>query len=149
VYVTNVALVQRRVQKCAAYAGRALFEFITAARIAESRARLNSGLSNAGRASAITPSASSIDPAAKPLVPLPWVAQLLLQRGAVTADRLAAAEYGQRGGRSALCYCGVAGSTLTVATIDPSSLESRDEDVCESSAESSRPAQVAKLNSQM
>ncbi len=68
---------------------------------AESRARLNTGLSNAGRAPAIGPSASPSTPPAKRLVPLPRLAELLLQRGAVTADQLAAvaAEYRQRGGR--------------------------------------------------
>jgi hypothetical protein len=157
-----------------------LFEFITAAAAAESRARLDAGLSNAGRAPGIAPSASASTPAAKPPVSLPRVAELLLQRGAVPADQLAAAaaEYRQRGGRFcalllrlgivsdqdlAACFneeyriplidvttasptpealqlvpcevaqrheilpIGVAGSTLTVATSDPSNLEGRDE----------------------
>jgi hypothetical protein len=157
-----------------------LFEFIKTDAAARNRARLNVGLSNAGRAPAIAPSASVSTPAAQPLAPLPRLAELLLQRGAVTADQLAAAaaEYRQRGGRFcalllrlgivsdqdlAACFneeyriplidvttaspttealqlvpcevakrheilpIGVAGSTLTVATSDPSNLEGRDE----------------------
>ena len=157
-----------------------LLEYITAAAAAESRARLNAGLSNAGRAAAIAPSASASTPAVNPLPPLPRLAGLLVKRGAITADQLAAAaaEYRQRGGRLcdlllrlgivsdedlAACFheeyriplidvatadptpealrlvpyelarrheilpIGVAGSTLTVATSDPSNLDGRNE----------------------
>ena len=136
--------------------------------------------SKAGRAAAITPSASEPTAAAKPASSLPLLGELLLQRGAITADQLAAAEaeYQERGGRFcelllrsgivsdqdlAACFneeyrvplidvttadptsealrlvpyelaqrheilpIGVAGSTLTVATSDPSNLGGRDE----------------------
>jgi MshEN domain/PilZ domain len=158
-----------------------LLEYLAAATGAESRARLNTRLGNAsGRAHTIAPSASASAPAAKPPAPLPRLAGLLVQRGTITADQLAAAaaEYRQRGGRfSALllqlgfvsdedlaaCFneeygiplidvttaeptpealrlvpykvarrheilpIGVTGSTLTVATSDPSNLDGRNE----------------------
>jgi hypothetical protein len=153
---------------------RRLFEFITAASAAESRARLI-----AGRAPVVERSASASSPPAKP-VPLPRLAELLVRRGAITASQLAAAasEFRQQGGRFcalllrlgivsdqdlAACFhaeyriplidlttveptrealllvpyelaqrhetlpIGVAGSTLTVATSDPSNLEGRND----------------------
>jgi hypothetical protein len=150
---------------------RRLFEFITAASAARNRARLI-----ASRAPAVEQASS---PTAKLPVPLPRFAELLVGRGAITADQLAAAtaEYRQRGGRLcavllrlgvvsdkdlAACFheeyriplidvtsveptsealrlvpfelaqrheilpIGVAGSTLTLATSDPSNLEACD-----------------------
>jgi hypothetical protein len=159
---------------------RRLLEFITAACDAKSSARSDATLNNAAPTPAIAPTASATMPAAKPPVPLPRLAELLVRRGAITAEQLAAAtaEYRQHGGRFcavllrlgvvsdndlAACFneeyriplidvttveptpealrlvpyelarrheilpIGVTGSTLTVATSDPSNLDGRDE----------------------
>ena len=76
---------------------RRLFEFITAASAARNRARLV-----ASRAPAVEQPSS---PTVKLPLPLPRFAELLVGRGAITADQLAAAtaEYPQRGGR----FCAV------------------------------------------
>jgi len=77
-----------------------LLELITAVAAAESRARLNAGLSNA-HAPANGASYAAPTPAARPPLPLPRLAELLLRRGAVTADQLtkAAEEQRRHGGR--------------------------------------------------
>jgi hypothetical protein len=76
---------------------RLLLEYITAAIAAESRARLDAGLSNATHASTTATTASSSSPAAA----VPRFAELLVRRGAITADQLAAAaaEHRESGGR--------------------------------------------------
>jgi hypothetical protein len=81
-----------------------LLDHITAVAAAESRARLNASLGNAPRPSPTPPRPGSI-PIAKPPAPLPRIADLLVRRGAITADRLSAAveEYRRRGGR----FCAV------------------------------------------
>jgi hypothetical protein len=78
-----------------------LLEYIAAADAAESRARLNAGLSNAPCAAEITTTA----PSSKPSTPLPRFAEPLVRRGAMTADQLAVAvaEHRQSGGR----FCAV------------------------------------------
>jgi type II secretion system (T2SS) protein E/PilZ domain-containing protein len=80
---------------------RRLLEFITAAGKAKSPAPSDATLNNAARTPAIAPTASGSMPAAK----LPRLGELLVRRGAITADQLAAAaaEYRQRGGR----FCAV------------------------------------------
>jgi hypothetical protein len=80
---------------------RRLLEYITAAGAAENRARLNVGLSNAAPAPAIAPTAASLMPDSKPPAPLPRFAELLVRRGVITADQLAAAasEHRQSDGR--------------------------------------------------
>jgi hypothetical protein len=80
---------------------RQLLEFITDAIAAESRARLDAGLSNASRASAVASTPPSSLVATKPASPVPRFAELLVRRGAITADQLAAAaaEHRQSGGR--------------------------------------------------
>jgi hypothetical protein len=84
---------------------RRLLEFITAAAGAKSGAHFNAALNSAARTPAIAPTASGSMPAAKAPVPLPRLAELLVRRGAITPDQLAAAaaEYRQRGGR----FCAV------------------------------------------
>ena len=80
---------------------RLLLECITAANAAESRARLNAGLSNATRAPTTATTALSSTPTPNPAAPLPRFAELLVRRGAITVDQLAAAaaEHRQSGGR--------------------------------------------------
>jgi hypothetical protein len=80
---------------------RRLLEFITAAGKAKSPAPSDATLNNAARTPAIASTASGSMPAAK----LPRLGELLVRRGAITADQLAAAaaEYRQRGGR----FCAV------------------------------------------
>jgi hypothetical protein len=80
---------------------RLLLECITAAIAAESRARLNAGLSNPTHALTTAPTPPSSMPAPNPAAPLPRFADLLVRRGAITADQLAtaAAEHRQSGGR--------------------------------------------------
>jgi Type II secretion system (T2SS), protein E, N-terminal domain/PilZ domain len=82
-----------------------LFEYLTAVAAAKSRARLNASLSNATRPPSIAPAPSGSTPGAKPPASLPRLAELLIRRGTITADRLAAAaaEYRRRGGR----FCAV------------------------------------------
>jgi hypothetical protein len=79
---------------------KSLLELITAVAAAESRARLDAGLSNA-HASSNGASYAAPTPAANPSVQRPRLAELLLRRGAITADQLAIAaeEHRQRGGR--------------------------------------------------
>jgi hypothetical protein len=79
---------------------KSLLELITAVAAAESRARLNAGLSNA-HASSNGASYAAPTPAARPRAPRPRLSELLLRRGAITTDQLAAAaeEHRQRGGR--------------------------------------------------
>ena len=82
-----------------------LQEFITAADRAARRARLHAGLGNPSRARAITATTSASMLAARPPARLSRLAELLVRRGAITTDQLAAAtaEYRQRGGR----FCAV------------------------------------------
>jgi Type II secretion system (T2SS), protein E, N-terminal domain len=82
-----------------------LLEYIIVAGAAENRARLKAGLNNAARAPAIAPTAPSLMPASKPPAPLPRFAELLVRRGVITADQLAAAaaEHRQSDGR----FCAV------------------------------------------
>ncbi len=84
---------------------RRLLEFITAAGEAKGPAHSDTTLANAARTPAIAPTASGSTPAAKPPVPLPRLGELLVRRGAITADQLAAAaaEYREHGGR----FCAV------------------------------------------
>jgi hypothetical protein len=82
-----------------------LLDHITAVAAAENRARLSARLGNTTRPSSMAPARSTSIPAAKPPAPLPRLAELLVRRGATSADRLAAAvaEYRRRGGR----FCAV------------------------------------------
>jgi hypothetical protein len=80
---------------------RRLLDYVTAAGAAENRARLNVALSSAAPAPTIAPAASSLMPDSKPPAPLPRFAELLVRRGVITADQLAAAaaEHWQNDGR--------------------------------------------------
>ncbi len=82
-----------------------LLEYITSAAAAESRARLKAGLSNSTRPASTATTRSASTPASKSPTPLPRLADLLIRRGATTAERLAiaVAEHRRRGGR----FCAV------------------------------------------
>jgi hypothetical protein len=78
-----------------------LLEYIAAADAADSRARLDAGLSSAARVPAIAPTALS----SKPSAPLPRFTEPLVRRGVIAPDQLAVAvaEHRRSGGR----FCAV------------------------------------------
>jgi Type II secretion system (T2SS), protein E, N-terminal domain/PilZ domain len=84
---------------------RRLLEFITAAVDAKTPLRADATPDTAAPTDAIVPAASGSTPATKPPAPLPRIGELLVRRGAITADQLAAAtaEHRQHGER----FCAV------------------------------------------